>query len=171
MPAIRTHPLYLARVRAGVGQKALADAVGMNRSSIAAIEEGRTLTPTVETAEAIETTLGLPAGALQRDIDAWNTKRTAAGPSLSPYQLAVLRASPREIPIRYTSFVHWREHIAPSVTAFASMLGVNRAVAAKYEQGIRQRGMPDTLAHALISVLGITNDYLLALQALPPDGD
>lgn len=171
MPAIHDHPLYLARVRAGVGQKALADAVGMNRSSIAAIEEGRTLSPTVDTIKAIETELRLSADTLQAEIVAWDAKRTAKGPQLSPYQVQVLAMRPADIRVQYASFVEWREQFAASPTAFASMLGVNRAVVAKYEQGIRQRGMPGTLAHALVSVLGITNDYLLAISALPPDGD
>ena len=171
MPTVRDHPLYLARIRAGVGQKQLADAVGMNRSSIAAIEEGRTSTPTPGAVEAIEAKLGMFPRTLQPALDAWAAKRAANGPVLTPLATAVLREAPAGLNARYASFVHWRSQIAPSPTAFASMLNVNRAVVAKYEQGIRSRGMPDTLSHALVSVLGITNDYLLALQQLPPSED
>lgn len=167
-PTANDHPLRLARIRAGMGQKELALRVGMNRSSIAAIEEGRTAEPTVENLQAIENVLGNHK--LRSEINAWHARKAEQGPSLTPHQRAFLQANPQVI-AGLDSFKGWREYLAPSATAFASMLGVNRAVVSKYEDGIRTRGMPDTLSHALVSVLHITNDYLLALQALPPSDD
>lgn len=167
---IEDHPLRLARLRAGLGQRELAERVGMNRSSISAIEEGRTNTPTDESASHIEGVLSLPAGTLNRSIREWAAKRKARGVAVTPHARAVLKMDPAELPV-FRSFVHWRQQISPSATAFASLLGVNRAVVTRYEEGIRQRGMPDTLSHALLSVLHITNDYLLALQRLEPCED
>lgn len=168
MTPANDHPLRLARIRAGLGQKELALRVGMNRSSIAAIEEGRTATPTMENLQALENLLGNHQ--LRSQINVWHARKAAQGPPLTPYQRELLRANPQEVHY-FSSFQAWREQLAPSVTAFASMLAVNRAVVSKYEDGIRTRGMPDTLSHALVSVLHITNDYLLALQALPPSDD
>lgn len=170
MPKIDDHPLRLARIRAGVRPKQLADGIGVHRSTVAAIEEGRTNEPSPETVQAIESFLNLPPGRLQEDLARWQVKRAESGPQLTLRGKALLMASPETV-AEFPSFVHWRSMLSPSPTSFASMLGVNRVVVANYERGIRLRGMPDTLSHALVSVLGISNDYLLALQRLEPSDD
>jgi hypothetical protein len=48
------------------------------------------------------------------------------------------------------------------------MLGVNRQVIVGYERGIpRVNGVPDPLTHALMTVLGVSIDYLKVLA--PPE--
>jgi len=142
----------------------------MNRSSVAAIEEGRTNAPGEDTLAKIETALQMPPNTLGAQLTAWSKARAAEGPILTPVARAVLAMSPAEV-ANFTSFVDWRERIAPSVTAFAAMLGLNRTVAAKYEQGARTRGMPATLSHAILSTLHVSDAYLLALQDLEPAED
>ena len=44
---------------------------------------------------------------------------------------------------------------------------INRLTVSKYERDQFVGGMPDTLAHALVSRLGITEEYLFALEGLP----
>lgn len=170
MPKILDHPLTLARERAGIGQRELAQLVGRDRSTIAAIEEARTQTPDGVTVQKIEEALRLAPGQLASQIALWRTQRAAQGPQLSPQARVVLEQSPFWVS-EQRSFRSWREKISPSPTAFSSMLGVNRALVANYERGIRVDGMPAGLAHALMTVLGIDNDYLVALKRLPPMED
>lgn len=164
------HPLTLARERAGIGQRALAEAINCHRSTLAAIEEARTVTPDPDTLRDIEVALKLPLDSLQESIARWRAEQRERGPLLTPTARAVLQATPHWVS-QQGSFDRWRVNLAPSVTAFASMLGVNRAVVAQYEQGIRTNGMPQTLSHALLTVLGISNDYLVALKGLPPTSE
>jgi transcriptional regulator with XRE-family HTH domain len=167
MPRIDDHPLRLARMRRNVGQITLSRESGVNRSTISAIEEGRTVTPSPETLSAISRVLQLADGQLERELTRWQAARADQGPVLSLVAQTLLR-QPSTVIATFPSFVAWRKKLAPSPTAFASMLGVNRQVVAGYEQGIRVQGMPDPLTHALLSVLKIDNDYLKVLQQLPP---
>jgi transcriptional regulator with XRE-family HTH domain len=167
MPKIDDHPLRLARVRAGMGQKKLADVIGVHRSTIAAIEEGRTNDPEPETVAAIESALQLPSGTFGRQLVLWRRHRSNVAPVVGGVGRAVLAAGPNHV-AGYGSFVEWRARFSSSPTAFASLLGVNRAVVANYERGLRVFGMPEVLQHALISRLGVSNEYIVALCALPP---
>jgi len=51
------------------------------------------------------------------------------------------------------------------------MLGINRTVVAAYEYGIRENGMSDSLAHALVRTFELSDAYLLALAKLPPSAE
>lgn len=168
MPKITDHPLRLARIRAGMGQTKLADVIGVHRSTIAAIEEGRTNDPEPTTIEAIETALQLPATTLARQLALWQIARINQAPQLGPVANAVLHAPVSHVE-EYPSFVDWRRRISPSPTAFASTLGINRAVVANYERGLRRHGMPEVMQHAILARLGVSTDYLIALTELPPN--
>ncbi len=170
MPRILDHPLRLHRLTAGIGQQELADAIGAHRSTLAAIEEARTASPTAETVAALERQLKLAPGQLATELERWRARRAAAPPMLTPTARATLELQPAAIAM-LPSFVAWRLRIAPTTAAFATMLSINRTVLANYERGIRERGMPETLAHAILSVLGVSTDYLLALERLPPTED
>lgn len=170
MPTMKDHPIYLARLRTGISMQQLAIASGVHRSTIAAIEEGRTTAPTDQVLVDLDTALGLPVGTLAAQVQVWNAKRGDRGPQLSLRAAATLSLSPRAVS-QYRSFEHWRRDIASSPTAMASLLGLPRSTVANYERGIRVRGMPDTVSSALVRVLGIDNDYLLALQRLEPSDD
>ena len=80
MPRIDDHPLRLARVRAGVGQIALAREAGINRSTISSIEENRTVSPAPETLSAIERVLNIPQGSLETALAQWHISRKLQGP-------------------------------------------------------------------------------------------
>ena len=170
MPRILDHPLRLHRVRLGVGQGQLAAAVGVHRSTVAAIEEARTVTPEPSTVAAIESHLRLSSGQLMLELQAWVLARRAEPPMLSPVARAVL-AIPPEALVTVGSFEGWRRRITPSVAAFATMLGINRTVVAAYEHGIRENGMSDSLAHALVRTFELSDAYLLALAKLPPSAE
>lgn len=170
MPRIDSHPLYLLRLRAGISRSALADRIGVTRQTIAAIEEGRTNHPTPQTLQQIDRVLGVRPGTLTHQMEVWRRARAAAGVQLSLMQRAMLSQPAADVK-RFRSFADWRARFAPNPTAFASMLGLNHTVVARYEQGIREKGMPDTLAHALLTVLGVREDYLVALKQLEPNHD
>lgn len=170
MPRIDDHPLRLARVRAGVGQIALAREAGINRSTISSIEENRTVSPAPETLSSIERVLNIPQGSLETALAQWHISRKLQGPQLTRAAQLLLDQRPTVI-ATFSSFVAWRRKISPSPTSFASMLGVNRQVIVGYERGIRVNGMPDPLTHALMTVLGVNADYLKVLQQLPPSED
>ena len=167
MPRIENHPIRLHRVRVGLGQAALSQATDLHRSTISAIEEGRVRTPDDATIELIAKALGLHGEDLERELAAWWRQRDAAAPVIPPTGKAAVVGGAGYVRT-LSSFVQWRERFAPTPTAFASLLGVNRAIVAGYERGIRTNGMPETLQHALVSRLSIDNDTLLALMKLEP---
>jgi hypothetical protein len=72
----------------------------------------------------------------------------------------------------YGSFRQWRLEVAPSVTAFASLVRVNPAVVSRWESGELQR-FPEALGRALLRAFGsfgFSVEYLVALEGLPADG-
>ena len=168
MPRFEDHPIRLRRVRAGLGQARLAQVTSLHRSTISALEEGRVREPDAATVDAIATAVGVFPEDLHRELADWWSKREAERPLLSATGKAALAGGPNYAR-SCRSFAEWRSRFAPSPTSFASMLGVNRAVVAGYERGIRERGMPETLQHALTSRLGVSDGTLIALMALEPN--
>lgn len=171
MPRIDDHPLRLARMRAGMPQSKLAAAANVNRSTISAIEENRVTAPTSETMRSIESVLGLTPTSLEQELTRWQLSQHARGPILNPKARILLEQTPTMIAAMFPTWVSWRLVFSPSPTHFASLLGLNRQVVAGYERGIRVQGMPDPLTHALLTVLGVSPDYLKVLQQLPPSED
>jgi transcriptional regulator with XRE-family HTH domain len=169
MPSFDDNPLRLARLRAGVPLTQLAADVGASRSTLNAIEEGRTKQPARLLCNKIDTRLGRPAGALEDELRGWHLHRDPLD-ALGPRARAVLGQQPSEV-AKYRSFAHWRAEFASSPTAFASLLGVDRAKVADYEGGIRVNGMPQTLSTALLTKLKISVPYLLELQKLEPNDE
>lgn len=168
-PKVDDNPLRLARVRAGVAQATLAKDLGVSRSTLQAIEEGRTREPARKLLWSLDAKLGLPTGTLEGQLQRWHAERSPRQ-RLSNRQQAVLDLPATAI-ARYPSFVAWRREFAASPTAFASLIGVDRAKVSAYENGVRVNGMPDTLATALVNALGISDAYLVELQRLEPSDD
>ena len=167
MPRIEDHPLVLARLRAGVSRVDLAGMLGVNRSTIAAIEEGRTQAPSEATLLHLDRALHLRPGTLTSEMSRWHAERNGHVVKLTLEARAILSRGPEEVR-RYVSFRAWREKIAPTSAAFASLLGMNHTTVSRYENGVRVNGMPDSLAHALMSKLEMGPDYMVALKKLPP---
>jgi transcriptional regulator with XRE-family HTH domain len=169
MPAFDDNPLRLARRTAGIPLTTLAQDLGVNRSTLTAIEEGRTKHPSRALLNKLDAALHLPDNTLVFQLDAWQRARDPRD-RLTVHQLEVLRQAPAEV-AKYRSFVHWRRELAASPTAFASLIGVDRMKVAEYENGIRVNGMPQTLAHAIIDKLGVSSAYLLELERLEPNDE
>lgn len=169
MPSFDDNPLRLARLRAGVPLTQLAKNVGASRSTLNAIEEGRTKHPANVLCDRIDLQLHRPTATLSSELDAWHRNRDPRD-ALGLRARAVLQQAPSEV-AKYRSFVHWRQEFASSPTAFASLLGVDRAKVADYENGIRVNGMPQTLSSALLVKLRISDAYLLELQRLEPNDE
>lgn len=170
MPKIDDHPVRVARIYAGLSQEKLAAVVGINRATLSALEEARIANPKAETLDALTAALALPDGELERRLASWRTSWRERGPVLTPVAKILLQQPPTVI-ARFPSFVDWRKRIAPTATAFASMLGLSRGTLTEYERGIRTRGMPEALSNALMHVLKINGEYLRMLQLLPPSDE
>lgn len=170
MPVELDHPVRLARIRAGLSVATLATRTGTHRATIHAIEEGRTKWPSKAILSRFDGIFGLTDGSMEVDVGRWLSARGQRPPQLGLKANAVLALSPAQVRM-YRSFVHWRREISPTPTSFASMLGLPRSTVSLFEKGIRSRGMPDTLSSAIVRVLGVSNDYLIALQKLEPSDD
>ena len=170
MPRHEDHPVVIARLRAGVSCSALAREVGVDRSTIAAIEEGRTRSLSLDTALRIDRALKLRPGTISDEMGRWHADPRSS-PRLTLEARAVLNMQAQNVGHLYANFKAWRLKIAPTPTAFASLLGVNAATVQRYENGIRQSGMPDTLASALMVKLDLTPQYVQALRVLPPSDE
>lgn len=163
MPRVPNHPVRLARVRLGITQQALAELAGMNRSSLTGLEEGRTKFPSEENLRKLAAALKTSPLELTQELTEFHRDRRRL---LTNSAKAVLKLSPSEVS-RLSSFVAWRKLIAPTATAFASLLGVQLRTVSSYEAGNRIHGMPDTLATAIFQ-LGVSDDYIVALANLEP---
>lgn len=168
-PRANDHPLRLARLRRGVSVAALASSAEVNRTTLDAIEEGRTRKPASDTLQAIERALDLPEGFLAPRIAAWHTQQAGSQARLSMKARATLGLRPNQLQ-QYSSFQAWRREIAASPTAFASLVGVPRATVAEYERGSRD-GFPQTLASAIIRAFDVSDEYLMALEVLEPNDE
>jgi transcriptional regulator with XRE-family HTH domain len=167
MARIADHPLRIARLRAGISQEALAKRAGVQRSAISAIEDGRTKKPTERLIAAIAPLVDIPAADLEAEIQDWLSRPIV--PPLRPAAVNLLAIPPYVLGQYYRSFAAWRKELAPTHTAFASMLRINPATVRDYENGKLQT-LPDTLARQMLKAFeahGFTPEYLAALEALP----
>lgn len=167
MARIADHPLRIARLRANISQEALAKRAGVQRSAISAIEDGRTKKPTDRLIGVIAPLVSLSAEELNNEIQAWLDRPIEA--PLKPSAINLLAIPPYVLGQYYRSFKAWRSELAPTHTAFASMLRMNPATIRDYENGKLQT-LPDSLARQMLKAFekhGFTPEYLAALEALP----
>jgi len=166
MPIIESHPMRLRRIVAGLSQQKLATLSGVSRATISQIEEGRTKRPP----ESVFTILGQFGGQspefIEREFARWMAA-TEKDVELSPRAQAAL-ALPPSIVATYPSWNVWRSDIAPTPTAFASLLRVPRNTVAKYENNPNM-SLPKSIMMALTTRFGVTPEYLQALMELPVD--
>lgn len=165
MPNYESHPLRLLRRRLGLEMKELARLAGVSRATVSQIEEGRTKRPNRRVVEVLSSRSGRSVDELYAQVDVW---REAEASELMPRRGAsTLQLDPKLVSELYRSFAHWRGEFADNPTGFASLLRVNRMTVAKYERGEFVGGMPDSLAFALHSRLGLSVEYVQALEGLP----
>lgn len=157
MARITDHPLRLARIKAGLSQQQLASRASVNRAAISACEDGRTAIPN----EKIVAALGDPG--LLEEIKVWNARPLS--PSLRPSARNLFLIPPYTLGQYFVSFAQWRAEIAPTPTAFASMLRINPAIVRDYESG-KLLQMPDGLSAKLLEAFGLDGEYLVALEGL-----
>lgn len=164
MARIADHPLRIARLKAGLSQLELAKRAGVQRSAVSAIEDGRTRRPTERLIGTLANHLGMSATELESEIEAWLTRPLS--PALKPAAENLMLIPPYTLPQYYKTFKQWRAEIAPTQTAFASMLRMNPAIVRDYENGKLQR-MPDGLSAKLMEAFKLDPEYLVALEGLP----
>lgn len=183
MGIVSDHPLRLARVRAGLSAEALAREVGVSRGAVVAVEAGRVLEPRDEFFQVLASRNGVEVSVLRRFFELW--RRDYAGvpidgvpasaekvASLRARVLAQLDARGRAVLAlslyqvsKYGSFVAWRREVCGSAAKFASLLMVPLTSLRRFE---RQGGsMPPVLERALVRVLGLSEEYVAVLRALP----
>ena len=150
----------------GLEMVELARLAGVSRATVSQIEEGRTKKPNKKVVHVLSRMSGHSPEELYEKIETW--RQTRADEVLPQRWKALLNLPAEDLAKLYPSFKHWREELSSNPTHFASVLRINRLTVSKYERDQFVGGMPDTLAHALTSRLGITEDYLSALEGLPP---
>ena len=171
MPTIETHPLRIARIRAGLTAEKLGELAGVSRGAINALEQGRIKTPRKTLIVALAHANGIAPERLQELYDAWllgfeqstATAFAEVESNLSPKARGVLALSP-DVVRRYGSFKAWRVEVHPSVAGFASLLHVSATTLRRFEQG--DISMPKPLLRALSKVLRLSDDYVEALMEL-----
>jgi transcriptional regulator with XRE-family HTH domain len=165
MPNYETHPLRVIRRRQGLEMKELARLAGVSRATVSQIEEGRTKRPNERVIAVLARLSGEdPKGLLERVVS-WTGQQFE---DLVPRRaMTALQLPPEALRDLYPSFAAWRSEFADNPTRFASFLRINRLTVAKYERGGFVGGMPDSLVHALVARLGVSEEYLLALEELP----
>lgn len=166
MPNYTTHPLRQIRRLHGLEMVELARLAGVSRATISQIEEGRTKRPNKKVVQVLSRMVGATPEELYKRVDDWRETKTEE--VLPPRWKALLNLPAEELAKFYPSFQDWRMELSENPTHFASVLRINRLTVSKYERDQFVGGMPDTLAHALVARLGITEDYLNALEGLPP---
>jgi transcriptional regulator with XRE-family HTH domain len=164
MARITDHPVRLARIAAGLSQNKLATMAGIHRSALTAIEDGRTKRPTSKLTETLASCLQISPEVLSEEITQWLEKPLT--PFLKPSARNLLEIPPYVLGQYYKSFTQWRQEIAPTQTAFASMLRINPAIIRDYESG-KYLSMPDGLSGKMMNAFGIDGEYLVALEGLP----
>lgn len=164
MARIADHPLRLARLHAKLSQSGLARLAGVNRAAVSAVEDGRTIMPSDRLLEAAASAIGAHPNDLRSEIELWNERPLQ--PSLRPSARNLFLIPPYTLSQYYASFALWRAEIAPTPTAFASMLRINPAIVRDYESG-KLLQMPDGLAAKMLEAFQLDGEYLVALEGLP----
>lgn len=149
----------------GIEMVELARLAGVSRATISQIEEGRTKKPNRKVVQVLSRMSGYGAEELYEKIDQWREQTPET--VLPARWKGLLTLTPEAVLDLYPSFQHWRMELSDNPTHFASILRINRLTVSKYERGQFVGGMPDTLAHALASRLGISEEYLSVLENLP----
>lgn len=150
----------------GLEMVELARLAGVSRATVSQIEEGRTKKPNKKVVHVLSRMSGHSPEELYEKTETW--RETRAEEVLPQRWKALLNLPADDLAKFYPSFKHWREELSDNPTHFASVLRINRLTVSKYERDQFVGGMPDTLAHALVARLGISEDYLSALEGLPP---
>jgi predicted transcriptional regulator len=164
MSRIPDHPLRLARLRNNLSQNALAKRAGVQRSAITAIEDGRTQLPSPELNHKFIASMNED---IREATKLWLEKPLQ--PSLRPSARNLMLIPPYTLGQYYKTFQQWRSEIAPTQTAFASMLRINPAIVRDYESG-KYLKLPDGLSAKMLEAFaqdGFTPEYLIALEGLP----
>lgn len=167
MARISDHPLRIARLRVGISQESLAKRAGVQRSAISAIEDGRTKKPTERLIAAIAPLVSLTSAELENDIQTWLSAPIEA--PLKPSAINLLAIPPYVLGQYYPTFKAWRQEIAATPTALASMLRINPATIRDYESG-KLQALPDSLARQMLKAFekhGFSPEYLAAIESLP----
>jgi transcriptional regulator with XRE-family HTH domain len=178
VPTIESHPLRIARIRAGLSAEALGKLAGVSRGAVNALEQGRIKRPRPELVAVLAKANGVAPELLQglygrwlegvesSSAEAWREVDSV----LSARARAVLALSP-DLVWRYGSFKAWRRDVHPSVAGFASLLRVSATSLRRFERG--DVGMPKPLVRALLNVLRLSEEYvdvLLSLDGSDPGG-
>lgn len=174
MPVIESHPLRIARVRAGLSAEGLGELCGVSRGLINALEQGRVKRPRDAVFVVLARENGVEVSLLRDAYARWLRGFEGASSDvlggLSPRARAMLSLDANVVR-RYGSFVAWRKDFYPSLAGFASLLRVSATSLRRFEAG--EVSMPKSLQRALMRVLRLDVGYveaLMGLDAVDPGG-
>jgi transcriptional regulator with XRE-family HTH domain len=161
VPAAESHPVRIRRVRANLTQAELAQRANLSVGSIAALEEGRVRRVNPRLLHVLGNLTQIAPDDLQDEVDRWSNEDIL---STLPQRARNTLSLPVSVVAQYTSFSQWRAELAPTPTAFASLLRVSRLSVAKLERG--DVGIPKPIEHALATRLGVSPEYIEELRRL-----
>lgn len=167
MARIADHPLRLARLQLGMSQVELANRAGVNRAAITAIEDGRTKKPAERILAVLANGLETTTDELALQIDDYISQPVAVDAKPAVQNLMLI--PPYTLSQYYKTFKQWREEVAKTPTALASMLRLNPAVISRYEAG-QLSSFPEALSRKLLEAFkpyGMTPEYVVELEKLP----
>lgn len=162
-----SNPVRQQRIVMRLSQKELADLAGMHRSTLQAIEEGTTTTPSDASLAALAAPLQTSVDVLRRELQGWWGRR-GARLRISPAAKALLDLPAEALPREVQSFAQWRRRIHPTASGFATLVGMNRGTITQYESGVRTRGPSHRMMTLIGERLNLGAAYLEALSDLPP---
>lgn len=168
MPFYDDHPVRVLMGRAGLRRVELARAAGITYGALDKLMMGMTATPHPEVVRVLSARTGVAPKEIRQAVQAWNEAPLLA--KLAPRARAMLLLAPEDLQLFYGSFRQWRAEFAENPTQFASLLRIPRATLVEFESNRRAK-FPPTLGAAIRSTLGVSQEYLDTLVAMPPSDD
>jgi transcriptional regulator with XRE-family HTH domain len=142
-------------------QGELAFFAGVSRGAICQLEEGRTQSVNPGILRALAERLYDSEESLADKFEKFKSSRGA-------HRLDARAMNALSLPVefihRYRGFRQWRQDVAPSATALASMLKTNRSQVVRFENG--EIPMPKAVYRGLIREFGLSEEYVAALMLL-----
>lgn len=133
----------------------------VSRSTVCQIEEGRTRGVNGSVLRVLADASGTPQEVLTTRFGEWLNGKGAR--HLDPRAMSALSLPPSVV-AKYHSFQQWRQDVAPSPTALASMLKVPRGSIVRFERG--EIPMPKAVYKALMHEFGLSEEYVDVLRGL-----
>lgn len=160
------NPLRVTRMARNLSQEDLSALSGITRVTITRIEIGRSAGKP-DTFRALESALQVAPGALEEQVRRWRDEFNPLD-FMSANARAWLALPAEGVPVKFVSWVNWRQNVAGSTGFLARLLQISEEVIREFEAGHSPRGqMPRALIVGLSQRFGLSAEYIRELILLP----